>query len=174
MENCLRSLLRNSLTGSRRIAILGIGSEFRGDDAAGTLVAEYIAKKKAVNKNIPVEVFIGATAPENLTGEIKRFKPSHLVIIDTIDTAQKPGTILVVDPKVIGGATFSTHTMPAKILSSYLKKSIRCKIMIIGIQAKSIHFGDPVSKDVAKSVRLLSDSLIDTIERLGNARTKAK
>lgn len=174
MENCLRSLLRNSLTGANRIAILGIGSEFRGDDAAGTLAAEYISKKKISNKKVSVKIFIGATAPETLTGEIKHFKPSHLVIIDTIDTGQKPGTILAVDPEVIGGAAFSTHTMPAKILAGYLQKSIGCKIIIIGIQARSIRFGDAVSKDVDKSVRLLSDSIIATIKRLGNEHSKTR
>lgn len=174
MENCLQSLLQNSLQGARRIAVLGIGSELRGDDAAGTLVAQNIAKKNIGNKKITVKAFLGATAPENLTGEIKRFKPSHLVIIDTVDTGQKPGTVLVLDPEVVGGATFSTHTMPAKILAGYLKKSTHCKITIIGIQARSIHFGDAVSKDVMGSVHLLSDSLIKTINRLGNDRAKAE
>ena len=172
MQNCLQSLLKNSLTGARRIAILGIGSEFRGDESAGILAAEYISKKNIGTKSVAIEVFLGATAPENLTGVIKRFKPSHLVIIDAIDASQKPGTILVLDPTAAGGATFSTHTMPAKILAMYLTKSTRCKTIIIGIQAKSIDFGDTISKDVGRSARFLSDSLIDTIKRLGNARAK--
>lgn len=154
--------------------MLGVGSEFRGDDISGILAAGRISGNKISSGKITVGVFIGSTAPENITGEIKRFKPSHLVIIDTVDAGQKPGTILVVDPRDIGGAAFSTHTMPAGILAMYLARSTRCKTIIIGIQARSVRFGGPVSKEARSSARFVSDALIDTVKILGNSRAKTK
>ena len=82
----LKIALTNSLKGVNKLAILGVGSELRGDDIAGMVAAEII--QKANHKNITV--FLGATAPENLTGEIKKFNPSHLLIIDAADTSSKP------------------------------------------------------------------------------------
>ncbi|MBP7055919.1 MAG: hydrogenase 3 maturation endopeptidase HyCI [Candidatus Omnitrophica bacterium] len=173
MENRLLHLLKSSLSGARRIAVLGIGSEFRGDDAAGMLVSNLIAKKKFQSKKTKIQVFLGATAPENITGEIKRFKPTHVVIIDSMEVGQKPGTILVIDPKDIGGATFSTHTMPAKILAMYLARSTRCKIIIIGIQSKSVGFGDPLSSKVSESADIVSRSFLDAVRSIGRKRADA-
>jgi hydrogenase 3 maturation protease len=159
----LRSLLKNSLEKATRIAVLGIGSEFRGDDAAGVIAAERLAKKRSPNKKITLGVFHGATAPENLTGEIRRFKPSHLVIIDTIDAGQKPGTIILLQPDVIGGATFSTHTMPAAILADYLGKTTGCKTVIIGIQGRSLSFGSTMAKSVRESVTYVVNEFIKSL-----------
>ena len=103
---------------------------------------------------------------------IKRFKPTHLVIIDTIDVAQKAGTIVIMDPDIVGGATFSTHTMPAAILADYLHKTTNCKTTIIGIQARSIEFGGKISKEVKSSARFVADAFIDTIKAMGNGRKK--
>ncbi len=172
MENRLRNLIKSNLEGARRIAVLGIGSELRGDDASGIIAASYIARSKAVRGNVRVEVFFGDTAPENITGEIKKFKPSHLVIIDTVDAGQKPGTILVIDPDTAGGASFSTHTMPAKILAMYLKRSTRCKTAVIGIQAKSVRFGDAVSKEAAYSAQIVSRAFIKTVKSLEASHAK--
>ena len=40
----LKVLLKDKLNKARRIALLGVGSEFRGDDVAGILVAKSLAK----------------------------------------------------------------------------------------------------------------------------------
>lgn len=159
----LRSLLATSLARAKRIAILGIGSEFRGDDAAGMLVADLLARTPHEKSGPAVGVFRGSTAPENLTGEIRRFKPSHLVIIDTVDAGQKPGTILVVDPAAIGGAAFSTHTLPAAVLAGYLQRSTRCKTVIIGIQGRTLEFGDRISDDVRSSARYVAGAIRATV-----------
>ena len=80
----LEKFLKNRLKEASRVAILAIGSEFRGDDAAGLLVAENLKKLLKVSSR-KFKVFIGATAPENLTGDIKRFNPSHILLVDSID-----------------------------------------------------------------------------------------
>ena len=85
----LTTELKNRLKAAKRIAVLGVGSELRGDDVAGMLVAGAVQKKSK-----KIRVFLGATAPENLTGEIIKFKPTHLIIVDTADIKEKPGTIL--------------------------------------------------------------------------------
>ena len=63
--------LKPELKGASKIVVLGVGSELRGDDIAGILAAENL-KGKTSDK---LQVLIGGTAPENLTGEIKKLKP---------------------------------------------------------------------------------------------------
>lgn len=150
----LKRTLRSRLEGARRIAVIGIGSDLRGDDAAGMITAEKIGKFFRNSRRI--KVYLGGTAPENLTGEVKRFKPTHLVIIDTAEMKEKPGTILFLDPEIIGeGVTFTTHKLPAKVLIQYFQSSFSCKAIFIGIQPKTVAFGNNVSmavKDAAVGV----------------------
>jgi hydrogenase 3 maturation protease len=152
----LKKALKTSLKGARRVALLGIGSELRQDDAAGALVAEKLERTlKPRRAGHPhVKIFHGATAPENLTGEIKRFKPTHIILVDTVEMEEKPGTILLLaSDRIGGGVSFSTHKLPAKVLVDYFIRSIGCAVMIIGVQPKSLEFGKPVSRHVQESVR---------------------
>lgn len=159
MQDLTREL-KNRLNGAKKIALLGVGSEFRADDAAGMLVAERV--EKSIRHKITLKVFLGATAPENLTGEIIKFKPSHVIIVDTADIKQKPGTILLLETKDLGeGVSFSTHKLPPKVMMDYFIKLLKCRIMVIGIQPKSIIFGKAVSKEVLSSVKEVSKAIID-------------
>ncbi len=166
MQDLTREL-KSRLNGAKKIALLGVGSEFRADDAAGMLVAERVEKetrnkKQETSKKNPLKVFLGATAPENLTGEIIKFKPSHIIIVDTADIKQKPGTILLIETKDLGeGVSFSTHKLPPKVMMDYFIKLLKCKIMVVGIQPKSIIFGRAVSKEVLSSVKEVSKAIID-------------
>ncbi len=152
MEN-LKTILKKKLKDAKKIAVLGIGSELRADDAAGLLVAEELKKIK----NLKLKIFLGSTAPENLTGEIIKYKPTHIIIIDSVDADQKPGFILLVNPEEVGGVSFSSHMLPVKMIVDYLLESLKCEIIIIGIQPKILTFGEIISKEVKKSVKQVSD-----------------
>jgi hydrogenase 3 maturation protease len=163
----LRKVLQSSVAGAKRLAILCIGSDLRADDGAGPLAAERLSKYLSRSKKRhPAKIFSGGTAPENLTGEIKRYKPSHILIIDTADFKEKPGTIVVLDPGDVGdGVSFSTHKMPAKILVDYLQKSLECEVTIVGIQPKTVDFGKPISATVARSAGVVADAIMDLVKR---------
>ena len=156
----LKKALTSSLKGADKIAVLGVGSELRGDDIAGMVAAEMI--QKASHKKL--KVFLGATAPENLTGEIKKYSPSHLLIIDAADTASKPGTISLIDPKIVGGISFSTHMMPLNIMVDYMLKSIRCKAIIIGIQPKVLKFGSEPSVEAISSAKEVAKTILEIVQ----------
>jgi hydrogenase 3 maturation protease len=167
LRKTLKETLRSSIAVGGKLAVLGIGSELRGDDGAGILIVEKLQKSLSRLKKRPaVKIFIGGTAPENLTGEIKRYKPSHIIIVDTADFKEKPGTVVVLDPRDVGsGVSFSTHKMPAKILVDYLQKSFPCEVTIIGIQPKTVDFGKPLSKAVADRAKEVAAAIGDIIRR---------
>lgn len=150
----LKKILKSKLKDAKRIAVLGIGSELRGDDAAGILAA------KEIKENSKVKVFLGGAAPENLTGEIKKYKPTHLVIIDSAKLGKKPGTINILDSDKIAGNLFGTHKLPMRVMLDYLSKSINCKTIIIGIQPKSIEFGAQISKEAVNSADKISSAFV--------------
>ena len=161
----LETILKNKLENAKRVAILGIGSDLRGDDAAGILAARQI-EKTIKNKTISpdVRVFIGETAPENLTGEIKRYQPTHLIIIDSADLDTKPGEIQIINPEDIGGTSFCTHMLPTKIMVDYLMQSLKFKVITIGIQPKTLALGGKPSKQVIASVKKLSSTIVKILK----------
>ena len=176
----LKAILKNRLKGARRLAILGIGSELRADDAAGVFIARglqaYIKKKRQRPRSdydkagpgramgASVKVFLGETAPENLTGEIKKFKPTHLIIIDAIDSKSEAGTVSLFDAGEEDGVSFSTHRMPIKIIKDYLCKSIGCETVIIGIQPQSLDFSAALSPKVRRSAKMVAGAITEALK----------
>lgn len=161
MISKLQSRLKKELNGAKRVALIGVGSDLRGDDAAGIRVAEELEKKV---KSAAFKVFIGATAPENLTGEIKKFKPTHLIIVDAVNASLKPGAVFLLNSKDVGeGVSFSTHKMPVRVMIDYLNKSSGCESVIIGIQPKSVEFGKPLSKSVLSAMREASKTIASVV-----------
>jgi hydrogenase 3 maturation protease len=172
-------ILKQKLNNARRIAVLGVGSELRGDDIAGLLAAQQIEKtitkqttsphstrpdKSALAQGGPeVRVFIGETAPENLTGEIKKFQPTHLIIIDAAELNKEPGHIEIMEPGTIGGTSFCTHSLPLKIVIGYLLESFKFQAIIIGIQPKTLVFGAQPTKEVVAAAKHIAKAITELL-----------
>jgi hydrogenase 3 maturation protease len=200
----LETILKQKLQNAERVAVLGIGSDLRGDDVAGILAAQQIEKTtktssrnkichserseeslassrqtlRAVysehseraqgdnfNKTAPpeVRVFIGETAPENLTGEIKRFQPTHLIIIDSADLDTEPGQIRLLNPEEIGGTSFCTHSLPIKVMVDYLLQSLKFEVITIGIQPGALAIGAKPSKQIIQAAKRLSETIVNLL-----------
>lgn len=156
----LKANLKKQLNNAQRVALLGVGSELRGDDAAGVFVARKLCPvSSGAIENKRYKVFIGETAPENLTGQIKSFNPTHLIIVDSAQMNEEAGAVKLIDSDEVSGFSSSTHSLPMKVLADYLFKSIGCKTTIIGIQPKALDFGMPLSPEVKKSVKCVWQAL---------------
>lgn len=99
----------------------------------------------ALKENQSVLVLEGGTLPENITSPLRRFMPEVVIFIDAADFSGQPGEIRLIDPAQVGGASYSTHSIPLSLLSKYLANEIGCQVIIIGIQPISVQFGDPIS-----------------------------
>jgi len=102
---------------------------------------------------------MGETAPENLTGEIKQYRPTHLIVIDAAELNKKPGHIEIMEPETIGGATFCTHSLPLNVIISYLLESFKFEVIIIGIQPKTLTFSAQPTKEVVAAAKKLADTI---------------
>lgn len=160
----LKSGLKKKLSGVTRLAVLGIGSRLRQDDIAGILAAQYLEEAFQHRKSgIPLKIFFGESAPENITGKIRDFNPSHIIIVDSADIQDTAGKIAFIPADDIGCSSFSTHRMPLKMLVDYLSQMLKCNIIIIGIQPKSLSLKGKPSLEVRKSARLLADVIKEVL-----------
>lgn len=162
----LKNDLKARLSGARAVAVLGIGSELLGDDAAGVKVSGRLAALSGKSGTAKFISITGGTAPESFTGEIKRFNPSHLVMVDCADMGKAPGEIVFLEPDKITGVSFSTHRMPLSIMMRYLKIFIQCELIVIGIQpnGSTLTFGGEISPEVKEAVDLLEETFREVMD----------
>ena len=159
---------------ARKLAIVGIGSDLRGDDIAGLLVIRALRSALVRSKSKIIRLFDGGTAPENLTGEIVRFQPSHILLVDAAELGQKPGTVKLIEPETIGGMTFSTHVLPLSILADYLKRALPCRIIILGIQPGHTGFGTTPSRAISQAARRLARLILNAAPLRGAKKQRGK
>jgi Ni,Fe-hydrogenase maturation factor len=132
-----------------------------------------------------LKVFRGETAPENLTGPIKALRPTHLVVIDAADFGARPGAarILAHDAapatcteggagegpagsevgRLAGGVSFSTHNLPVGVLTEYLRHSIGCACVVIGIQPGSCEFGKEPSPAIHRAAERTAAAILKAL-----------
>ena len=148
-----------------RVALLGIGNELNGDDAAGVMVIRRLQEYLKQNGPIKREVLAleGATAPENFTGLLRRFQPELIIMIDAAYLDEKPGACAWLDWQTIDGYSASTHGLPPSVLVKYLSSELNCRMGLIGIQPEHMEFDLPVSKPVEVAVELVADLLSNWI-----------
>lgn len=166
MEN-LYDFLAERLNGVKKLAVLGAGSVLRADDAAGVLVVKNLMNIFGRGGCRNLGLYAGETAPENFSGKIRRFCPSHLLLIDAADAGRIPGSIMHMQPAEVGGISFCSHMLPLRIMSEFLEKETGTAVTLIGIQYKNIDFDAKVTQEVQEAVDEISEVLERTIrERL--------
>ena len=178
---------------AKKVAILGCGSPLRGDDAAGSLVAASLAdlndaegdddsnydRSSYVDRGVSrdaddgverrvgsrVRAFVGDVAPENLTGELKQYRPDLLLIIDAMDMGLEPGKTRIIPLEEIGGMSFSSHILPLPIMMDYLAREVGCNILLLGIQTANHEFLANMTPSVACTVESLTIELRELLTK---------
>ena len=105
----------------------------------------------------------GGSAPENVLGEIKTFRPDALVFIDAVVSNRPAGTVSFIDTgnEKISGISFCTHSLPLTIIANYLRQTVPCEIFVIGIEPEDLNFrADCV---LTESVACAADEIVDAI-----------
>ena len=151
----------NRLSSERplRLAILGIGHELRGDDAAGLIVAQGL-RSFAHEGLLVIEA---GHAPENHTGSVRRFAPTLVLLVDAAQMNEPPGTIRWLAIGDVTGMSASTHTMPPHMLARFLQAELGCEVAFLGIQPAGTTLGTPLSKGVKTAVAILIQTIQEAL-----------
>jgi len=145
-----------------RIVILGVGNEFSGDDAAGILVLRHLRQSISDSKNI--HLIEASVAPENFTGEIRRYSPDWVWIIDAADMRLGPGEIRILDVNQIDGVSALTHQMPLTLFVKYIQMAIGSDVLFFGIQPQKIAAYQDVSSEIKTICEEFADELRNWIQ----------
>jgi hydrogenase 3 maturation protease len=153
----LQSILKPESQEPRaKIAIVGIGNTLQGDDAAGVETAHDLSL--LIDDCEYLIVVNAGSAPENLTGLLRRFDPDWVLLIDAAEMGEEPGTLRWLDWSETNGISASSHTLPLSVLSRYLVEELKCEVALLGIQPQALSFGGPLSGPVQHAVdRLVTE-----------------
>lgn len=192
----IRLKLEDFLDDYSKLIILGIGNDIRGDDGLGPYIINRLSNLNEdmlnddileythIDNSINLEDIIyfsnnvllinGSSVPENFTGPIKKFNPSHIIIIDACLMNRNPGEVNIVSKENIVNVSISTHSMSLAYLIKYLESNLNdetlnseknfndFKMLFIGIEPEIID----LSFNLTESVKESCDNLINIIADL--------
>ncbi len=145
----------------RRVAIVGIGSDIRRDDAVGLIVVDHLEDK---NPRGDVLLLKTETRPENFTGEIRRFRATHVLMVDAAHFNGAAGEARIIHTQMIaGGNIVSTHRLPLTVFSNYLEKTLCTKVALIGIQSQDIGFGTGVTPELERAAEEVAQTIYECL-----------
>jgi hydrogenase 3 maturation protease len=132
------------------IALVGVGNELMGDDAAGMLVIQHLKTSLSADSLFkPVE---GGPAPENCTGVLRRMNPSLVVFIDAGNINESPGRIGFFSSDEAEGVSAFGHTLPLQVIGKFLESELDCKSVLLLIQPETIEYDRGVSVPVTNAI----------------------
>ncbi len=150
------------LAGAERIFVLGLGMDWKRDDRLGGALARALARILPADPRL--RVLDGGEAPENHTGAVRAFAPSHVLLLDAVDHGRAPGTAFLVDEEEITLGDVTSHRLPLKLLMRFLSASLPCRAILVGVQPKSLLPGKrltrPVQRTIAPLARFLAREIV--------------
>ncbi len=133
--------------------LMGIGNILNGDDGVGCYIAEKM-------REIGWAAIDCSTAPENFSGQVSRYSPSRVLVVDAALMDLPAGSIRRIDSTKIKEVGFSTHTMSLSHFMDYIAEECS-DATLIGIEPHSMALGTPLSSEVLSSAERLIEILLN-------------
>jgi hydrogenase maturation protease len=151
---------------SCRVLIIGVGNPFRGDDAAGLLVARRLKERGLDSVEILEHSGEGAALMETWKGV------EAVILIDAVDSGAPPGTVHRLEPlrKPLPAAMLrhSTHafSIPQAVELGAALRQLPARLIVFGIEGRSFQAGTELSSEVTGVMPDVANRVIQEVERL--------
>lgn len=134
-------------------AVISIGNPLKSDDNIGNIILDMI--------DVDAMKIKCETTPENFLESLKGY--DEIIILDALQFDGYVGQVEAFELEDVEDRITSTHSLPVALFKRFFPEA---KIEIIGIQTKSIDFGEELSSElkdrlgnIAKDVEKLINSL---------------
>ena len=124
-----------------RCAVISVGNKIKSDDDIANLVLEKLPENPRMLK------ISGGINPENHIKTVKEFLPDVIFFMDALDSGDRPGNVKLLDIGQVKTLNPSTHNIPLDMFTGFFPES---RILVIGIQPKSLDFGTGLSPELEK------------------------
>lgn len=149
-----------------RTCLIGIGSDLRGDDSVGVIVVRRLLADQSLNNAPNLLILEGGSAPENLTGKLRTFRPDVVLFIDAAHLDESPGTIQPIPLDDIDGMSASSHSLPLSMLARYITSEFGSQVIVLGIQPAQNEFDTDLSAPVSAAVESIVCLMDDLVAKI--------
>jgi hydrogenase maturation protease len=153
-------------TGSR-VLVLGIGNLVMSDDGVGVKVVQILQQEYLFPDS--VEVLDGGTLGLDLLPKLEGI--DHLIVVDAVETGEKPGTCVRLTGEELPIALetkVSPHQMGLKDLLSVaqLLGHSPGEMVLIGVQPGSIEMDTELTPEVEAVLQMLVDNVLKELKKI--------
>lgn len=145
---------------NKSVLVMGIGADFRGDDAAGLRVA-----RSLLSGDLPPSVTVLETKGDGASLMARWKESSHVILVDAITAGLPPGSVIRFDARkefmpanLFTASSHSFGVAQALAVSLALNELPPC-VILFGIQAKNFQVGTDMSPEVLKAVDETADAV---------------
>ncbi|MBK8980310.1 MAG: hydrogenase maturation protease [Planctomycetes bacterium] len=132
--------------------VLGVGNDLRGDDGFGPELARQLAARGG-------RALDAGTAPESMTGPLRRAAPALLLIADAAELGAPPGTLRLLDPAELAPGATGTHDPSLRLLLTFLAAELSFEVRLLAVQPAHRDLGAAMSAPVAAALAAAVDAL---------------
>ncbi len=149
-----------------RILIVGIGNEYRSDDAAGLMIARTIRDKQLPFIAVKEEFGEGASLMEVWQGF------QNVILVDAVSSGAVPGTIFRINVRKeavpVNFFNYSTHafSVAEAIELARVMNLLPLNFIIYGIEGKNFTAGTTISTDVIKAAKQVVKQIVTDAGRV--------
>lgn len=129
--------------------ILAVGNPLRSDDGVGPHIAARLEPSSRL------KVIDAESTPENVIGEVAKFNPAYIIVIDAADFKGEAGEVRLIAKEHIPETALSTHSISLKVIAHILSEDTGAELKFLGIQPKSVAMGEGISPEVRAGARAI-------------------
>lgn len=150
--------------------VIGVGNEYRGDDAAGRLVA------RRLTDQVPADVTVCECSGESATLMETWQGYDRVYLVDAVESRQPPGTIhrIAAHEQEMPRDFFHTSThafsLAEAIELARALDQLPAEVLVCGVEGKWFEAGKKLTPAVEAAITTLSDQLLDELKK-GNPCT---
>lgn len=151
-----------------RVLVLGVGNVLMQDEALGVRVVEELGRRFRFPAD--VELVDGGTSGIELLSYIR--DRDYLIVIDAVKSGNPPGTVVKIEGEDVP-AKFMTKISPHQLgisdllATATISGNLPGRIVLYGIEPKSVDLGLGLSEEVRKSLERLIEIVLAELREAG-------
>lgn len=141
--------------------IVGVGNEFRSDDAAGLITARMLKKKNLPDADIIEHGGDGASLMDIWVNY------ESVIIIDATNISSEPGKVYILDanksklPKGIASHSSHLFSIAEAVETARVMGKLPQRLMIYGIEGKNFNIGEDITEVVLKASCSVAEKILN-------------
>lgn len=148
----LEAELARQLVGN--VAVMGIGNTMRCDDGFGVLLTRSLQRAGLPGT---LRLFVCEMTPENFVGPVTQSKPDTILMIDTAELGEPPGSVRLLNAQDIAESGMTTHNLSLRLLATVLESATNASVLLLAVQPKTVGFGEEISPEVSQTLDYMTE-----------------